>query len=105
MDKLTARDSSAVVPTEKHIQKSVVNYAKGKGVICYQLSTPKGVPDRIFIYNGRCILIEFKKKGGILSKAQQLEHITIKNTNTSVYVVADADDGINIINRFINGGY
>ena len=58
-----AKDTSASGSLESQIEKSVVNYARSVGVMCYKNNSPKGAPDRAFYKDGRCIFIEFKPNG------------------------------------------
>jgi len=50
---------------ESTIEQSVCAYAKAKGCLSLKLSgqNQKGQPDRIFLYEGRVLFVEFKAPG------------------------------------------
>jgi len=51
--------------TESTIERAVCAYAKTKGCIVLKLSgqNQRGQPDRMFLYHGRVLFIEFKARG------------------------------------------
>lgn len=51
--------------TESTIERAVCAYAKNKGCIVMKLSgqNQRGQPDRIFLYQGRVLFVEFKAPG------------------------------------------
>lgn len=51
--------------TESTIERAVCAYAKTKGCIVLKLSgqNQRGQPDRMFLYNGRVLFVEFKAPG------------------------------------------
>ena len=59
----------------------------------------RGVPDRIFIKEGKCFFVEFKSKCGELSKTQQA-YIDKLNEDVvaPVFVVSDFDEFKGCIN-------
>ena len=50
---------------ESTIERAVCAYAKAKGCLVMKLAGPnqKGQPDRMFIYQGKVLFIEFKAAG------------------------------------------
>lgn len=60
---------------EAKIEQTVVKYAKSKGVLCYKFTSPahRAVPDRLFIYKGRVMFIEFKREKGKPTPLQERE--------------------------------
>lgn len=50
---------------ESTIERAVCAYAKAKGCLVMKLAGPnqKGQPDRMFIYRGKVLFIEFKAPG------------------------------------------
>jgi len=50
---------------ESTIEQAVCAYAKSKGCLSLKLSgqNQKGQPDRMFLYNGRILFVEFKACG------------------------------------------
>lgn len=82
---------------ESSIEKAVCEYAKDCGWLVYKFVSPnnRGVPDRMFIKDGRMFFIEFKATGK-RSKVTQLQ--TFKMTELMVhefkcYVIDDIDMG------------
>ncbi len=51
--------------SEATIERAVCAYAKSRGVMAMKLAGPnqKGQPDRMFLYNGKVLFIEFKAPG------------------------------------------
>ena len=58
---------------ESTIEKTAIKLAKEKGYLTYKFVSPnnKGVPDRIFIKNGRVIFVEFKAPNKKATALQQ----------------------------------
>src|SRR5688572_11363447 len=48
---------------ESKIQEAVVLYARARRVIARKLDFGEGWPDYLFLFNGRVLFIEFKRKG------------------------------------------
>jgi hypothetical protein len=65
---------------ESTIEQAVCAYAKSKGCLTLKLSgqNQKGQPDRMFLYNGRVMFIEFKAPGKrpTALQARWLERLT-----------------------------
>ena len=65
---------------ESTIEQAVCAYAKAKGCLTLKLSgqNQKGQPDRMFVYHGRILFIEFKAPGKrpTVLQARWLERLT-----------------------------
>ncbi len=65
---------------ESTIERAVCAYAKAKGCLTLKLSgqNQKGQPDRMFLFHGRVMFIEFKAPGKQLTalQARWLERLT-----------------------------
>ena len=81
---------------ESEIERRVCFYAKKKGFLNLKFTSPgtRGVPDRIFFYQGSSFFIEFKQEKGKLSKAQETMLKKLKDHGISVFVVYSVEDGI-----------
>ncbi len=80
---------------ESEIEKKVSNYAKTKGWLSYKFVSPanRGVPDRIYLKEGKCIFIEFKAPKKKPTKLQDKVIERIRNEDIPVYVIDDVDEG------------
>ena len=81
---------------EKNIEKKVCDYAKKNGVLQFKFTSPgrRGVPDRIFMINGKVFFIEFKATGETPSIEQLAVHRIITHHGIKVYTVDNVDTGI-----------
>lgn len=80
---------------ESEIEKKTCDYAKGLGYLTYKFISPnnRGVPDRIFMKNGKCFFIEFKVKGEKPSKMQQKVIEKMKSHKIMCFVVNSFNRG------------
>lgn len=58
---------------EKDIEKDCVQYAKRRGAASYKFVSPsnRGVPDRVFVWQGVTFFTEFKRLGAKPTKLQR----------------------------------
>lgn len=87
-------------PLEKDIERRVCDYAKELKMLVYKFTSPsrRSVPDRMFITElGIVFFIEFKRLGGNLTPAQEVEIEKIRKTGVRVYVVNNVEHGKEII--------
>jgi c-di-GMP-binding flagellar brake protein YcgR len=85
---------------EKQIESKVCKYARDKGYLVYKFTSPqrRSVPDRIFISpRGVVFFIEFKRKGGKLTKGQEAEIERMAQNNAVVFVVDNVEQGYEAI--------
>jgi hypothetical protein len=80
---------------EKDIEKKVTKYAQSLGWIPYKFVSPekRGVPDRIFIRDGKIIFVEFKRKGNPLTSLQKHEWKILSDNKMEVYLIDNCSDG------------
>lgn len=92
-------------PLEKDIEKKVCDYAKSLGILCYKFTSParRSVPDRLFIMPaGKGVFfIEFKRKGGVPTDAQEVEIRKIVAQGIWVRVVDSVVDGKRLVDFYM----
>ena len=88
---------------ESEIEKRVMLYANTKGVTQFKFVSPntRGVPDRILIYEGRTLFIEFKKQGEKPTRLQELQIKKLEDAGMTVEVVDGVSVGERIVDRFV----
>ena len=84
---------------EKDIEKKVKAYAKSKGWLVFKFSSPahRGVPDGMFIRDGRVFFIEFKQLGKKATKLQQITIDKIICEDIKVFVCDSVEQGKGIV--------
>jgi hypothetical protein len=72
---------------ESQIEKRLCAWAKKCGILCYKVSTPanRGMPDRMFIFEGQVIFVELKRPG---CKPTELQKYVINELNVKGGVTA-----------------
>jgi len=85
---------------ESKIEKTVCEYAKGLGVLTYKFTGHKGVPDRIFMINGKTFFIEFKAEGKKPTQLQRKTMMDIVNHKIPCYVCDTIESGKMVIDSF-----
>lgn len=80
---------------ERDIEFNVNRYAHQTGWVGYKFSSPQhaGVPDRLYIKNGKTIYIEFKAPGKKPRKLQEKVFEDMRRHGALVFVVDDIDEG------------
>lgn len=80
---------------ESLIESKIVRFAKQNGWLTYKFTSPqcRGVPDRIFMKEGRLIFVEFKQLGLLPSKLQQIQIDRIRNSGMEVHVIDRVEEG------------
>lgn len=90
---------------EKDVEREVSQYATALGCLSYKFTSPtnRGVPDRIYLYNGHALFIEFKgpKAPFHFSPLQQKQRDRIAEVSCPVFLVNDIAKGCHIINQFV----
>jgi len=94
-----------VKKSEKEIERAVCRYAKQHSVLVYKFVSPsnRGVPDRVFLYCGRVLFIEFKAPE---AKPTPLQHHNIKLLRDEGFrteVIDNVPAGEDLINEFLTG--
>ena len=85
---------------EKQIEKKVCEYAESLGWLQYKFKSAnhKGVPDRIFMKNGKVVFIEFKAKGKKPTKLQFRVHRQLNEKAMTVTIVDSVETGKHFFN-------
>ena len=90
---------------ERDIERKVTQFASGLGCLAYKFTSPtnRGVPDRIYLYKGRALFIEFKASDAPLSFSplQQKQRDRIAGVSCPVFIVNDVAKGCHILNQFV----
>lgn len=77
---------------ESKVERDACAEAKENGWLVYKLSGNRGIPDRLFIKQGRVVFIEFKAPGGTL-RAQQVKRIKeIRGAGVKAYVASSIEE-------------
>lgn len=73
---------------ERDIEKRAVDIAKKAGWLCYKWVSPsqRGVPDRIFIKDGRIVFVEFKAPAKRPTQLQAQIIRRLRDAGCEVYV-------------------
>ena len=80
---------------ESSIELQVNRYAKKLGWLVYKFVSPnqRGVPDRIYIKDGKMFFIEFKAPGNKLTPLQQVHRRQLMKEMFMVFVVDTVEKG------------
>lgn len=86
---------------ESTIESNIRLYAEAEGWLSYKIekTTPSGLPDRLFIKNGRIVFMEIKRSSGSVQKNQNLQKTNLLNHGVEVYVVRKLEEAILILQR------
>lgn len=78
---------------EKDVEKPCCDWATRNGWLTYkfQSANNRGVPDRIFIRDGKTVYVEFKRPNLQPSKLQEAVHKKMREHGATVYVIDDID--------------
>lgn len=76
---------------EKVIEDYAVRWARNNGILVFKLNLwgNNGWPDRAFMYNGKCVFIEFKRPGEKAEPLQDHHHRLLRAHSFEVYVCDD----------------
>jgi hypothetical protein len=93
--------------SESALEKRVVKLAKSMGIYTRKFTSPshRAVPDRIFIYGGGVLFIEFKAPKKLPTDFQWVEIESILLRGCSATFVDNFNDAEMLINRLHHGGY
>ncbi len=87
---------------ENHIEKTVSEYAKARGVLSLKFESPgnRGIPDRLFIYrNGLILFAEFKKLDTTTTRLQDYMLAQLQERGCNTCVIQGIQEGIDITNE------
>lgn len=81
---------------EKTIEAKVVTWARSAGILVRKMNGMgfNAWPDRMFLYAGRAVFIEFKKPGGKATPLQTTMHDALRHHDFEVEVFSDANVAI-----------
>lgn len=90
---------------EKHLEAYTVRKLKEIGATVYKLGQVKGIPDRLVIYKGAYIFLEFKNpnKTGKVSSVQKYRIKELKDNGGCVFVVDDMRQVREIVDNLQKG--
>lgn len=94
------------MPPESKIESRVSSYAETLGMLSYKFTSPsnRGVPDRIYLYKGHAMFIEFKRTGrNKLDPLQVAVAERFAKQGFNVRVCNDEDRGKDMLRRFKEG--
>ena len=76
---------------ESLIEKKVCDMAKGLGVLPIKIVAPNfsGLPDRLFLYKGRVLFVEFKAEG---KKPRKLQLAVMRRLRSHGFIVTVCDN-------------
>lgn len=84
---------------ESKIETDVCRAARAAGWLPFKFASPgqRGVPDRLFIRDGRVIFIEFKAPGKRATKLQNYLHDKMRSHGAEVFVIDSLGAGLAVI--------
>jgi hypothetical protein len=84
---------------EKKIENDSVKWARAAGWLTYKFASPshRGVPDRVFMKDGRTVFIEFKTMRGRVTELQKRELQKINDAGVEAVVCRSKDEVINVL--------
>lgn len=93
--------------SEKDIEHSVSEYAKRIGMVSWKFTSPSkvGVPDRIFLHNGRTLFIEFKAPSKVPTTIQRRRMNEILDQGVAATWVDSVKQGREILDLFAKSSY
>src|SRR5215831_12533435 len=82
-------------PLERDIEIAVIEYAHRMGCLYVKLNIVGrvGWPDRMFLYHGKVLFIEFKRPGERVRAIQQYIHKQLRQQGFNVEVVDSITNG------------
>lgn len=86
-------------PLESSVEGDACDYAKTRGWMVFKFVSPgrKGVPDRLFIRDGRHLFIEFKRLNNEARRQQEKRHREMREHGAEVYVVDNLKDAYELL--------
>lgn len=89
--------------SEKSIETKICKYAKSKGCLVYKFTSPNqaGVPDRMFLFEGKTLFIEVKRKGGKVSMLQNFHIEKLRGQGFNAVVAYNAEQGKQYLDDYI----
>ncbi len=88
---------------ESDLEKKVRDWALKNNILCYKFTSPgrSGVPDRMFIKNGKVVFLEMKAPGKSPTPLQDREIVLIKSHGIPANWSANFDDCIHFLTKHL----
>lgn len=88
---------------EKTIEKAVKKYAEDNGCITYKMNGlgHRGWPDRMFMFEGKVLFIEFKRLGNGPTPLQTHIHEQLRKSGFRVFVVDSVPLGKAVVDDYL----
>jgi hypothetical protein len=88
-------------PRESPVERAVVAYARGRGLVALKLTAGGGYPDRVFFGpDGEHLFMEFKREGGEPGPRQRHRIAELEMLGHTVYTVDDSIEGIRLLKKY-----
>lgn len=89
------RNSERSSPKESTIEQAVTRHAKKCGWLSIKLQDMnfRGLPDRLYLHDGRVMFVEFKAPGKKPRKSQTLVHRILREHGAEVHVIDNIEAG------------
>ena len=93
------------MPSEAHIERTVTQWAKELGVLSIKLNVrgQRGIPDRLFMLDGKVLFIEFKKPGAVPTRIQRWAINNLQAHGFDAAVVDDIEQAKKLVGRYLMG--
>lgn len=84
---------------EKNLENECCAIARRLGIISIKLekNAHTGIPDRLFLKNGKAVFVEFKAKGGVISENQTFWRQILQGNGFAHYYCDNVADFFNIL--------
>lgn len=78
---------------ESKIESACVNWARANDWLSYKFVSPgnSGVPDRMFLRNGKTVFVEFKQPGGKTSTLQKRQIAILESHDFRVFIISSLE--------------
>lgn len=88
---------------ESAVEAAIVRYAREHGVYTRKFASParRGVPDRIFLYQGQVLFMEVKRPGKKPTPLQEHELLEIRSHGGQATWCDTAAEGIEVLQELI----
>ena len=88
---------------ESKIERTVCRWAKDKGCIVIKQTSAgnRGIPDRLFLRNGKCLFLEFKAPGKKPTKLQLKWMSDLWLNQTPAFACDDIETGKHLIIQYL----
>jgi hypothetical protein len=90
-------------PLERDLERKISLYAEKKGCLGLKLNVTgqRGWPDRLFMYEGNVLFVEFKRPGEKPTLHQVWMHERIRAYGGTVVIIDDPVQGMKVIDELV----